>query len=447
MKSIITQTPYKSQAQNTNIQEIIEYLRWLTPGQQRALRFLLQANKKFKKMFFSQEWGGSKSGLHRVTFNRNLKLFVTMGIITKTYRHCKTCIYELAPVIKNATGLLKQMINLICFIAVSTLISSPTTPPFAHDATLNKIIRTNSNLKSVTYIDKYTSNINGRSPVTLKKEDFIPEIVQNLKDYNLTVDQKLKLGCFPYDALKSAEIAMSQTKKTYAGLKYHVERYCKYKQIRPRFRPYYIGRELWKDELMKMEEPQKEVSTREFIPRTKAYIKPAQSEDYIRMLQANPIDIFLKQYKQFLQMENHFLPEHIRYTMGVANMVKSTFWSFLGSQNLSTIKILYHIESLMEHPTFLEILNLWGALGAAKFLELCFQSALDGQDESLLRTASRYGNSRDEEKIKCQVIEMGLQLQEFMNTEIYKMMKDILTEEILRNNIYTLINNWIKIAN
>lgn len=457
---MISQNKLQSQVKNTTIHEIGEYVRNWSPGMKRAFLVILKANKKYKKLYFSQGWAARECGLHRVTVNIYFKHLHELGLMKKIYRQSKTCIYELTDIAKNPTGLLKQLLHLLCFFGMSTLCSTPLTPPYTHYPTQVKIIKNNSNLKSNTFIDKYTSIINNRPTVVLKKEDFVPDIVKELHDLKLTPAQKYKIGCFPIEALKWAVIMLGYTKRSYVCLKYFSEEFCRKNGIKPSWRPFYLAMELWPEDfgdckvvngnfsLANTKETQKEESMLSSAVQSgpKLYVRPALSADYIRLLNTSPIEVFKSQYQQFLDTPNHFLSEHVRWTMGVSNMVKASFWSFLGSQNISPIKILYHIESLMEIGGFLDILNTWGPAGAAKFLFLCLESAHDQQQDKMVVTSSRY-KPRDEERIKCEVIEMGLQLQDFMNGDCYKMMKDIIGEDILKQNIYTLVNNWIKIAN
>lgn len=438
---------FKSQTKNTDIDQLTDFVRYSSSGEKRLILFFLKSSKKYNQMYFTQSFIAKIALLHRVSVNRAIKRLVEYGFITKVYRHMKSCVYQLTDMVINPPRAIKALLEMICFFSISQLLPSPSMPPFRGHATQDIYYRNYSNLKSNNYIYKYTSNINGRSAIPQKKEDFIHPMTEKLKNFNLTVDQKLKISVFHEDALKYALNQLTSKPKVWPGLKFYLEEYCRLYGIKPNLRQYYVGREIWKDELMKVEEPQKEVSEILSIgsTRTRAYIKPKCTKDYMALLNTNPLEVFSRQYTQFLKMENHFLSEHVRWTMGVSNIVKTSFYSFLGSQNISTIKILYHIESLMELGEFLEILNQWGPAGAQKFLALCFESALDAQQDALRHTASLQ-KYRDEEKIKCQVIEMGIELQEFMRSDCYIMMKDILGEEVLRNNIYTLINNWIKLA-
>ena len=448
-------------------------LKSLSAGERRVLSLFRNMGNK-PRLYFRQTWIAKMTKLSRGTVNTIIKKFCEFGLIAKKYRHMDTSNYRVSDFLLYPNPVIKKILLLICIFSVQMLQSRPIFPPFKNtdcnnesisdmqktgkrDLTHNKentIRRKSDSITSKVNIYINPSIINGRSTVnSFNKEDFIPPLVNSLHTLNLTWDQKFRLAPFPHKALDYAYQLLKYSngaKNSYAWFKYFCEQYCIEKDIKPNFRLYYQLKDVYG-------EPQKEekAEVKQVAPIPKVAYSYKLPMDYLALKQESPLYVFSRMYRQYLNGQKiPWISDEANLKMGVANMVEFSFYGYCGAKdtNFTGIKsiapdaVLAHLDSLIESSQYTALVAEFGLDAAALFLQMCFDGIIAEQEKVI----SRYGVWQTDYSstpivFTQQILYRTQNVDEFMKSDNYSYLAEIMGDDVLKSFIYIIVQNWMKI--
>lgn len=178
-------------------QELREKIEKFTEVQCSLFNYMLLETQSHKTLYQSQEYIAKKLGMTRQYCNRTLRLCVDAGILLSEYRHYRTCVYTIAPII-YVDGIkhilmkyFKALRRLPIFLPLILLFSGSFTQRYYGYKGINNRI-------------KVRSNMQGDNP--------IPQAVRDLKCFTLSRAGQIKLSGMPAEALVFAENQMQYAK-------------------------------------------------------------------------------------------------------------------------------------------------------------------------------------------------------------------------------------------
>jgi hypothetical protein len=184
----IEQSPQVCQWQPPKVQPL-DYFQIRPAYEQSAFDVLLQFHRRGDKIHFSQAWFAKINGFSRKTANKKLGEWADLGFINKEYRHRNTCIYTVNPYFdfNDVVSKLRHVFRafkISAFLLVAACYMSPVTP---------------SRIKS-----KYVFH-GIKKVTTYNQKNRINDLVSyELRDYDVSLEQKITLSAFPDDVLSYA---------------------------------------------------------------------------------------------------------------------------------------------------------------------------------------------------------------------------------------------------
>jgi hypothetical protein len=434
----------------------------------RMIRNFISFGRCHKEIYFSQEWLGKKCNIRRETVNRYIKKLDGLGLIAKKFNGVKRASnYRVSEfLLKPTPDIIKVLIYLGIFLSTSGLMSKPVYPPYSgsNDITLIKNdIRSSYSNKLNNYL-YFNNSINGRykkkiqiteksMSVLQEKRDSIEKELSELNSLNLTLDQKFKLIVFPQKALSYAltQFRYSSknqygTKHSYRWFKYLCEEYCNKYDLVPDWRTYYQLQEVFITS-----QPKKEKEEVNVVPPRIAYSYKLP-ESYLAIRKENPLHIFSKQYRFMLTQSNSVIPQNALWEMGVARFVRTSFYGYLGEKNMCPDLVLAHIDALVDSTEYKNIITEFGLDAGKRFVELCIESVLEEQGYTLNQMKMSYygkgllAKKESTELIFTQnIITRTKNVDEFMHSDSYGYLAQLVGETTMKDYIYRIVENWMKI--
>lgn len=438
------------------------------PAMCRVIRKFVAFGRCHKEIYFSQDWLGKSCGIRRETVNRYIRELDQFGVIAKKYNGMKKASnYRVSDfLLKPSAEIIKVLVYIGVLISTSLLNSKPSKPPFIdkNDITLIKNDIRSSNSNKLSNHLYFNNSINRRftkkSKITenrmselQKKKDSIEKELSELNSLNLTLDQKCKLIVFPRKALDYAFNQFRYSNKnqygtphSYKWFKFLCEEYCNKYELVPDWRTYYQLQEVFVTT-----QPKKEKEEVKIAPKRTAYSYKLP-ESYLAIRKENPLYIFSKQYRFMLTQVNSVIPQHALWEMGVARFVRTSFYGYLEEKNMCPDLILAHIDALVDSPEYKNIITEFGLDAGKKFVELCIESVLEEQGYTLnAMKMSYYGKGCLAQKeptqmiLSDQVVIRTKNVDEFMRSDSYCYLAQLVGETTMKDYIYKIVENWMKI--
>jgi len=438
------------------LQDPKSYLNELADGSRNVLSIFISFGRSCKRIHFFQAYLAKRCNLSLRQVNRIIKKFEQDGLIAKKYNHMRNSYYRVTDLLLTPAKKLLKVLIATCFFAFGILLSKPMSPPFSFKPDVTEIrrktIRSNINHKLSNHLF-LNNSINSRCRMSeFKKEDFIPEIVQSLKGLNLTWDQKFKLSAYPFKALSYAfnqfrysSTNIYGTKNNYSWFKYLCEEYCTKEKISPNWRLYYQLVDVYGTE-----EPKKEKVEMKELPVARQAYSYKLSADYVALGKYNPLDVFIKKISDYKNAApcSWINPQDL-YQMSVVNMVNRSFLGYCEYNNITPDSVLSRLDSLIDSEHFIELLQIHGPEDAGRFIIICLDAIIADQEARLRDIQNKLHYRRIPEqpvKFDDKIIYITRNVDEFIRSDSYKYISDVIGELVFRQKVYTLIENWIKIV-